>query len=756
MSHFRNPLIVPCRTSPDVQCLSPDAEHQQPSPMYMNIYTPGPDRFASARPLLQLDALTTEKLARPGVAQADAPHCVCIHTPPETLPGHLTNTDQSSAASLPGLHRVHSISSIEKHYETCLVAASAVHADFSRLEAESPEVQRRLEFSDMSSSSGMQFGNDSIDDAFLVDNFLLKSLNCHEDDAQSTAASSSEFGPSNMSGKRKRGDEPQRPQFYLDESCNGISPHGQCTTTDSTGSSSRRSQESEGSMSRQTSVRTHTDMEVQTDPEICIESCQTTDCLPANAASQFRLSSTDADNWKPGLYLAIEECTVDLGEFLGISLVIGSALGTGSLAAAWGASPFAAAGAVASPSLVVTSSLWQDLALTGEPVSTAILGVALLGCCVLPTLPSCIASRREGLFDPGSVLSALRDDESVVTEPESADQIAVIHEVDEEAVASSSAEPAPESKATEGTTPPCSPIRSAAEFTSPSVSVDGGATSSGTAMEAEEARSEASTAVVASELDAALDAAISRNFAPTHYFVDNTMLRDYTCGLGYRFSKNLVDKVGETSLAPWGCIISGIDEGDGWVKVADRYLPKEVRDTPVLTKHGAQDYFVWIVDNSELMELNSDGLAYQCSKKGSDTVAVAPWGSRIYGKEEEDGWVRAGKLFLPRNVRGKTVLVKDEINIWVGMPALVTSDVHQLERSVKEGRMQWPGRQSGGNWQDMLGLVGNVTEVDLSNNTVVLDQDVGLVPIRALLGFDNWPPCIKQPRPGEVDTENVD
>mmetsp|Transcript_44699 Transcript_44699/g.127564 ORF Transcript_44699/g.127564 Transcript_44699/m.127564 type:complete len:696 (+) Transcript_44699:121-2208(+) len=78
--------------------------------------------------------------------------------------------------------------------------------------------------------------------------------------------------------------------------------------------------------------------------------------------------------------------------------------------------------------------------------------------------------------------------------------------------------------------------------------------------------------------EAALGAAV-----PTVYLVDNGKLRAETQGLRYRFSKHL-DNRDRSTVLYWGSVVSGIDEGDGWVQIGDRFVPTHVNGVEVLTE----------------------------------------------------------------------------------------------------------------------------------------------------------------------------
>jgi len=69
------------------------------------------------------------------------------------------------------------------------------------------------------------------------------------------------------------------------------------------------------------------------------------------------------------------------------------------------------------------------------------------------------------------------------------------------------------------------------------------------------------------------------------YMIDNSILQiPNRPGVAYRYSKSETDKVkNEAGPAKWGDIVDGIDEGDGWLKVGQYYLPMTYRGIPVIT-----------------------------------------------------------------------------------------------------------------------------------------------------------------------------
>ncbi|CAK0891671.1 unnamed protein product [Prorocentrum cordatum] len=66
------------------------------------------------------------------------------------------------------------------------------------------------------------------------------------------------------------------------------------------------------------------------------------------------------------------------------------------------------------------------------------------------------------------------------------------------------------------------------------------------------------------------------------YLVDNSTLQATTKGLGYRLSTQLNDKDDGDEHAEWGTIVTGTDQGQGWLKVGPRYLPFSLGGKSVL------------------------------------------------------------------------------------------------------------------------------------------------------------------------------
>jgi len=71
----------------------------------------------------------------------------------------------------------------------------------------------------------------------------------------------------------------------------------------------------------------------------------------------------------------------------------------------------------------------------------------------------------------------------------------------------------------------------------------------------------------------------------TQFIVDDSDLEvwDMTLGVLFRFSKDVSDRDCWSQGPQWGEIISGVDQGDGWVKVGCRYLPIMLDGKQILT-----------------------------------------------------------------------------------------------------------------------------------------------------------------------------
>lgn len=79
------------------------------------------------------------------------------------------------------------------------------------------------------------------------------------------------------------------------------------------------------------------------------------------------------------------------------------------------------------------------------------------------------------------------------------------------------------------------------------------------------------------------------------FLVDNSELRAGTSGLAYRKSKRVDDRVADAQGPMWGCTVEGVDQGDGWLRVGDQYLPMALEGMCVLTP------------NPKILSVESDG-----------------------------------------------------------------------------------------------------------------------------------------------------
>lgn len=68
----------------------------------------------------------------------------------------------------------------------------------------------------------------------------------------------------------------------------------------------------------------------------------------------------------------------------------------------------------------------------------------------------------------------------------------------------------------------------------------------------------------------------------TEYLVDNSKLKAMTIGLAYRYSKHAQDRNHDIPGPFWGTTVMGIDQGDGWLKVGEHFLPAELEGAQVL------------------------------------------------------------------------------------------------------------------------------------------------------------------------------
>jgi len=74
------------------------------------------------------------------------------------------------------------------------------------------------------------------------------------------------------------------------------------------------------------------------------------------------------------------------------------------------------------------------------------------------------------------------------------------------------------------------------------------------------------------------------------YFVDNREYKAPSQGMAFRYSKNLTDTVKDMrKFAAWGTTLTGWDQGDGWLKVGEFFLPFLLEGKRVLTFKGSAE-----------------------------------------------------------------------------------------------------------------------------------------------------------------------
>jgi len=104
-------------------------------------------------------------------------------------------------------------------------------------------------------------------------------------------------------------------------------------------------------------------------------------------------------------------------------------------------------------------------------------------------------------------------------------------------------------------------------------------------MDDDAATAQKTTAVVQTPCDSAGCAsplaAKAGAAGPSKFKVDSTALNiKNRPGIAYRQSKDSADKLKE--VAKWGDIVEGVDEGDGWLRVGDKFLPMTHDGKPMI------------------------------------------------------------------------------------------------------------------------------------------------------------------------------
>mmetsp|Transcript_38319 Transcript_38319/g.81200 ORF Transcript_38319/g.81200 Transcript_38319/m.81200 type:complete len:432 (-) Transcript_38319:288-1583(-) len=108
------------------------------------------------------------------------------------------------------------------------------------------------------------------------------------------------------------------------------------------------------------------------------------------------------------------------------------------------------------------------------------------------------------------------------------------------------------------------------------------------------------------------------------YFVDNSGLCADTIGLALRNSKNPWDRDHEIPGPKWGSYIAGYDEGDGWVRVGEHYLPEELLGATVLLQRSEalKDGPALTIDG-RVLELSNGGIMHFSCDQGAQQREAA-------------------------------------------------------------------------------------------------------------------------------------
>eukprot|EP00928_Gymnodinium_smaydae_P052875 TRINITY_DN37007_c0_g1_i1.p1 TRINITY_DN37007_c0_g1~~TRINITY_DN37007_c0_g1_i1.p1 ORF type:complete len:369 (-),score=86.31 TRINITY_DN37007_c0_g1_i1:13-1026(-) len=139
------------------------------------------------------------------------------------------------------------------------------------------------------------------------------------------------------------------------------------------------------------------------------------------------------------------------------------------------------------------------------------------------------------------------------------------------------------------------------------------------------------------------------------HLIDNSILKHKGDGIRYRLSKSDGDKdSAPEAVAKWGSVVMGIDLGDGWLQVDDRFLPFTAKGKRTIVRAPEQPF---LVDNTFLQH-KGDGLRFRLSRDMEHKAPkpAAAWDTVVQGVDLGDGWIAVGDRFLPREVQGVRVL----------------------------------------------------------------------------------------------------
>eukprot|EP00416_Gambierdiscus_australes_P035519 CAMPEP_0171096356 /NCGR_PEP_ID=MMETSP0766_2-20121228/44412_1 /TAXON_ID=439317 /ORGANISM="Gambierdiscus australes, Strain CAWD 149" /LENGTH=300 /DNA_ID=CAMNT_0011555321 /DNA_START=17 /DNA_END=919 /DNA_ORIENTATION=- len=159
----------------------------------------------------------------------------------------------------------------------------------------------------------------------------------------------------------------------------------------------------------------------------------------------------------------------------------------------------------------------------------------------------------------------------------------------------------------------------------------------------------------------------SSQVAPMQFLLDNSRLHYAGPGMRWRLSKDMRNS--SDHYIEWGSLLEGADQGDGWVKVGQFYLPTEIEGVKVLVA-TAKSLKVWY----EPTEMRAaDGSWVPCnirgwgSKENTYDITLRPPGLSAYNASN----VAAEKLrkvvrvreFLPATLPQRAHAAEDSISL---------------------------------------------------------------------------------------------
>jgi len=169
------------------------------------------------------------------------------------------------------------------------------------------------------------------------------------------------------------------------------------------------------------------------------------------------------------------------------------------------------------------------------------------------------------------------------------------------------------------------------------------------------------------------------------YLVDNSQLQAESPGLGYRCSKRMEDK-DDTAFVPWGSTVRGIDQGDGWLGVGNRYLPMRVLGLPVLTLRHAHAFVQVGSDDPDMFTTDaatgSGEAQAACSSGGVVTrQELLDVNSSLSRLQQDITLLEASKLVTRDQLMGATEPLRQELKALADRASAAASEEGVVKRS---------------------------------------------------------------------------